>query len=77
MYTIDTLIERLQELREIAPDGGDTPVVMPQLDSESGLEPVEVSLQDARPSTTSARTGQITEWFISRTENTCKVICVF
>ena len=44
MYTIDEMIERLKELREIAPDGGKTPVLI-RLDRDA-LEPAAAELQN-------------------------------
>jgi len=35
MYTIDGMIERLQELKSVAKDGGETPVVINISDHES------------------------------------------
>ena len=76
-YTIDELIERLQQLREIAKDGGETPVVIHEGDSESGLEHVACDLQKARVSTTSAATGRPLTWIVSRVSNDCEVVRVF
>jgi len=77
MYTIDTMIERLQELREIAQEGGNTPVVVHEGDSDSELEPAAIELQPAMPSGTSAATGSVVTWFISASANTCQVAKVF
>lgn len=43
MYTIDEMIERLKELREISPDGGKTPVLIRLVGDD--LEPAAAELQ--------------------------------
>ena len=77
MYTIDTMIERLLELKAVAADGGETPVVINDTDSESDMEPIAFDLQKARVSTTSAATGKPVTWITSRVNNDCEVVRVF
>ena len=77
MYTIDTLIERLMSLKEIAADGGDTPIVINEGDSESDLEPIACDLQKAMVSTSSAATGKPVTWIVSRVKNDCEVVRVY
>jgi hypothetical protein len=82
MYTIDSMIQRLQELREIAPDGGNTPVVVHESgDAESYLEPAAIDLQCAKIATLDTRTEtpSVVNWYVSRDEsqNTCQVVRVF
>ena len=63
------------ELKEIAEQGGDTPVVINETDSESEMEPIACDLQKARVSTTSA--GNPVNWIVSRVSNDCEVVRVF
>lgn len=79
MYTIDSMIAHLQELRQIAPDGGKTPIAVHETDSESYLEPAAIALQEAKVITVSAKNGDVVNWLISRDEsqNTCQVVKVF
>ena len=77
MYTIDTMMERLQSLKEIAVDGGDTPIVINEGDSESDLEHVACDLQKAKVITTSAATGKPVNWIVSRVKNDCEVVRVY
>lgn len=50
MYTIDEMIERLKELREIAPDGGKTVVVVYSQDgtADASLEFAAAELQHCK-----------------------------
>jgi hypothetical protein len=77
MYTIDELIQRLQELRTVAKQGGETPVVINESDSESEMENIACELQKARVITTSAVTGKPVGWIVSRVSNDCEVVRVF
>lgn len=79
MYTIDSMIERLQQLREIAPDGGKTPIAVHETDVDSYLEPAAIELQAAKVATVSTKNGDVINWLISRDEsqNTCQVVKVF
>ena len=77
MYTIDTMIERLLELKAVAADGGETPVVINETDSESDMEHIAVELQKAKATTTSAVTGKPVAWIVSRVKNDCEVVRVF
>ena len=43
MYTIDSFIERLEELKKISPGGGATPMAVG--DGTGGLEPAAAELQ--------------------------------
>jgi hypothetical protein len=66
MYTIDTFIERLKQLRSILPDGGQTPVVIETHDG-SFFETVAVEAQDV---------FQVTpELWVTRSDGNDKQVC--
>lgn len=74
MMTIDQMIERLQELREIAPEGGDTPVVIRDVEhiyeqACAELLPVVVHMTDDD--------GTPVNWENRFDKNTHKVVRVF
>ena len=60
MYTIDTMIQKLEEFKKTAKNGGFTPIVV--RDIAGDLEPAECCLQEARVSVVSAKTGEVKVW---------------
>lgn len=75
MYTLDQFIQRLQELREIADQGGETPVAVPARNKDDWtFEVAAVEIQN----TMSAEQGPIgLVWNVKPNGNTNQVISVF
>ncbi len=66
MYTIDTFIERLKQLRSILPDGGQTPVVIETHDGRF-FETAAVETQ---------KVFQVTpELWVTRSDGNDKQVC--
>ena len=74
MYTIDEFIQRLKDLREIAPDGGATPVVINDGGCDS-FEVAAVELQPARISTTDSGIRMV--WKTYSSDNTHQVVKIY
>jgi hypothetical protein len=71
MYTIDTFIERLKDLREVAKNGGDTPITIACSDDfvKKGISyaSFEVAAAELEKVTSVPECGNGTKW-ISRPE---------
>lgn len=74
MYTIDEFIQRLKDLREIAPDGGATPVAISDGDCDS-FEVAEVELQPVRISTIDSGIRMV--WKTYPSDNTHQVAKIY
>jgi hypothetical protein len=68
-YTIDELIERLQQLRDIATAGGETWVLM---QAGRHLEHIGIELQNATPTHDESE-----KWTVKHKHNTEQVVRVF
>jgi hypothetical protein len=71
MYTIDEFIERLEQLRDVAANGGETPVAV--VNGVDDLEPAGVELVFATPDDTS----NAISWIVRYKLNTTQVVRVF
>jgi hypothetical protein len=69
MYTVDEFIERLQELRNLAKDGGKTWVLM---QAGRHLEHIGIELQNATP-----MDDESGKWTVKHKHNTEQVVRVF
>ena len=72
MYTIDEFIERLQELRTVAKDGGKTPVAVYR-----GLASLGFAKVGLIPATPVMRGDELAGWNSSLTSNATLIVRVF
>ena len=74
MYTIDECIERLEQLRDIAPRGGQAWVL---IQAGRHLEHIGIELQNATPMDDSRCDDGSRKWTVKHKHNTEQIVRVF